>query len=490
MSENLLYYGDNLDILRRYLQDESVDLVYLDPPFNSKATYNVLFAEQNGAASAAQIKAFGDTWHWADAAPAFYELAEKGGKVSEAMRAFQLLLGNNDMLTYLSMMAIRLVELRRVLKPTGSIYLHCDPTASHYLKVLMDAVFGFKNMRNEIVWQKIRTEKAQSDQFAKLQDTLFFYTKSERYAFNQQRLAPFQDYVDGYYTQVEPETGRRYQLVSFIRGGQGPARRFGDRLLEPPAGKHWIWSQERLGYPTQKPEALLERIIKASSKEGDLVLDPFCGCGTTVVAAQRLNRHWIGIDITHLAITLIKHRLKDTFGDAASFQVIGEPVSLPDAQALARQDPFQFQYWALGLVGARPVEQRKGADKGIDGRLYFHDEPGGKIKQIVISVKAGHVTVAHVRDLHGVLKREKAEIGVLLTMEEPTQPMRDEAASAGVYTSPWGHHPRLQILTIGELLEGKKIDYPATRGANVTFKKAPRAQGRIIREAQLALEKE
>jgi hypothetical protein len=246
-------------------------------------------------------------------------------------------------------------------------------------------------------------------------------------------------------------------------------------------------AQERLGYPTQKPEALLERIIRASSNEGDIVLDPFCGCGTAVAVAQRLNRRWIGVDITHLAITLMKHRLRDAFGDAPSYGVIGEPVSLPDAEALAASDPYQFQWWALGLVGARPVEQKKGADQGIDGRLYFHDEAKGKTKQIVISVKAGKTGPQHVRDLHGVVEREKAEIGVLLTMQEPTEPMRREGASSGFYSSPgWNtKHPRIQLFTVGELLEGKRIDYPSSMG-NVTFKRAPKAKAGGVQELPLA----
>jgi hypothetical protein len=235
-----------------------------------------------------------------------------------------------------------------------------------------------------------------------------------------------------------------------------------------------------LGYPTQKPEALLERIIQASSNEGDLVLDPFCGCGTTIAAAQKLNRQWIGIDITHLAITLMKHRLHDAFGDKMSYKVIGEPVSLPDAYELAQQDPYQFQWWALGLVHARPVEQKKGADQGIDGQIYFHDEAaGGKTKQVVISVKAGQqIHVAYIRDLRGVLDREKAEIGVLITMQPPTQPMKTEAAGAGFYESPgWGKkYPRIQILTIADLLTGATIDMPPLSEVNVTFKKAARVK--------------
>ena len=233
-------------------------------------------------------------------------------------------------------------------------------------------------------------------------------------------------------------------------------------------------SQERLGYPTQKPVALLERIIQASSNEGDVVLDPFCGCGTTIAAAQKLDRRWIGIDITQLAISLIRYRLGDSFGKDCRFEVIGEPTSLPDATALAEQDPYQFQWWTLGLVKARPADEKKGADRGIDGRRYFHDEKGGKTKQIIFSVKAGHVTVSHIRDLVGVISREKAEIGAFLSLEPPTSPMRREAASAGFYKSPWGKHPRIQLLTIEDLLGGKSIDYP--KDTDVTFKKAQRVR--------------
>ena len=229
------------------------------------------------------------------------------------------------------------------------------------------------------------------------------------------------------------------------------------------------------GLSDPEAEAILERIIQASSKEGDVVLDPFCGCGTTIATAQKLDRRWIGIDITQLAISLIRYRLGDSFGKDCRFGVIGEPTSLPDATALAELDPYQFQWWALGLVRARPVEQKKGADQGIDGRLYFHDEgKGGKTKQIIFSVKAGKVTVSHIRDLVGVISREKAQIGAFLSLEPPTSPMRKEAASAGFYKSPWGKHPRIQLLTIEDLLGGKTVDYPQT--ADVTFKKAPRVR--------------
>ena len=526
MTENALYYGDNLDILKRYIKDDTIDLIYLDPPFNSNATYNVLFGEKNGTQAAAQIKAFEDTWHWdQSAAQAFQEVVEAGGNVSRAMQAFRSLLTESDMLAYLSMMAPRLVELRRVLKPTGSIYLHCDPTASHYLKIILDAIFGLNNFRNEIIWQRTGAH-SDAQRWGRVSDTILFYSKTDDYTWHTQYSPYDKEYIEERYHYEDSKTGRLFWPNTMTASGIGPAKVFRGKLMDPPKGTHWrfnqenidqmeaedriyysrtgkpyvksylneqkgkpaqnIWTDirmtksgaERLGYPTQKPEALLERIIMASSNEGDLILDPFCGCGTTVAVAQRLKRRWIGIDITHLAIGLMKHRLQDTFGNQANYKVIGEPVSLSGAQELVDNDKYQFQWWALGLVGARPVDQKKGADKGIDGRIYFHDEAQGKTKQIIISVKGGGTNVTHLRDLRGVIDRESAEIGVLITMQEPTKPMRSEAASAGYYTSPgWGqNYPRLQILTIEDLLEGKKIDMPPIGQVSATFKKAPKAK--------------
>jgi len=471
---NTLYYGDNLPVLRRYIKDESVDLIYLDPPFNSKRDYNILFAEQGGTRSEAQLKAFKDTWFWdQEAALGYEEVVESGGRIAETMRGFRLLLGEGNMLAYLSMMAPRLVELRRVLKPTGSLYLHCDPTASHYLKLLLDAVFGLGGFRNEIIWC-YRKWAVASSQFARNHDVILFYSKAtDRSHFFAPQFAP-----------VSVGTMKRWKgqkQRAYFEGGTRKATSEVEEKAQTPMADWWEISiinpnsKERLGYPTQKPEALLERIIRASSSEGDLVLDPFCGCGTAIAVAQRLGRRWIGIDITHLAISLIKYRLQNAFGDAAVYTVVGEPTTLSEAQALAEENRFQFQYWALGLVGARPVEEKKGADKGIDGRLYFHDEAvGGKTKQIIFSVKSGKTGVAHVRDLRGVIEREQAEIGVLITLEDSTQPMRAEAAGAGFYESAWGKHPRLQILTIADLLAGKRVDYPPPGQVNVTFKKAPR----------------
>lgn len=529
MARNVLYYGDNLPVMRMYLKDESIDLVYLDPPFNSNATYNVLFAEQDGTRAAAQIKAFEDTWRWDQAAAsAFEETVEAGGKVSETMQAFRLILGDSNMLAYLAMMAPRLVELRRVLKEKGSLYLHCDPTASHYLKLLLDAVFGTRNFRSEIVWKR---SSAHSDTkqgraiHGHIHDVIYFYTKSDEWTWNPQYTPYDEEYIEAFYSHIEKETGRRYQLDNLTAAKPGGDVSYEFHGTRPYKGRYWAYSREnmekffregrlyfpknggpprykryldempgvplqdvwtdikpisaqaaeRLGYPTQKPLALLERIIRTSSNVGDVVLDPFCGCGTAVDAAQKLGRAWIGIDITSLATTLIKVRLRDTHGDTVEYDVIGEPVTVEDAAVLARDDPYQFQWWALGLVGARPADQKKGADRGIDGRVYFHiPGGGGKTEQIIISVKAGHVSASHVRDLRGVVEREKAAIGALISFEEATQPMRKEALAAGSFATPWGKFPRIQLLTVAHLLAGDKLQYPRVTGIERTYKQAPK----------------
>jgi len=529
MPDNILYYGDNLPVLREHLTDESVDLVYLDPPFNSNATYNVLFAEKNGSESAAQIKAFEDTWHWdANAARTYGEVVESGGRVSEAMQAFRKFFGrDNDMLAYLTMMAPRLVELRRVLKPTGSIYLHCDPTASHYLKMLMDAVFGGENYRNEIMWKRTSAHN-DPKRFGKIHDILLYYSRDVRdVAFYPVYVPYSESYIEAEFRK--DEQGRWYKaedLTAPYHGGEGgrfefhgrtpgPSRMW--RLSEEEMERLWndnrikkdkhgrpllrgqivyldekrgmpvqdIWddvlrigntAKERLPYPTQKPEALLERIIQASSNEGDTVLDPFCGCGTTIAVAQKLRRRWIGIDITHLATNLIKTRLDDTFGEKIreQYKVIGEPTTVYDAEQLAKDDRWQFQLWALGLIPHAHPSDKKGADRGIDGKLPFLKDLKGNYGEVIFSVKSGHVTVSHVRDLVGVVEREDAQVGVLVSLNEPTQAMRAEVASAGFYESPWGKHPRIQLITVGELLEGKRIDFPYTRGVAKTFKQAPK----------------
>ena len=534
---NTLYYGDNLAILRDYIADESVDLIYLDPPFNSARSYNVLFKHESGDAAEAQVKAFDDTWHWGqEAEHTYHELVTKGlPPVADMIGAMRQFIGDNQMMAYLVMMAARLAELRRVLKPTGSLYLHCDPTASHYLRIILDTVFGPRNMRSEIIWKRSAAHndaKQGAKQPGRIHDVILFYSKhDDNWTWNQVYTAYDESYMESNYRYVDETTGRRYKSTDLTAAKPGGDTSYEWKGRRPPAGRYWafskenmqkfedaglihytstgnprlkqfldempgvhlqdIWSDippinahaaERLGYPTQKPVALLERIISASSNPGDVVLDPFCGCGTTIAAAQKLGRHWIGIDITNLAIALQKYRLQDAYGLEAGrdYLVIGEPKDLASAAQLAHDSRHQFEWWALSLIRAQPINPgdssgkkgKKGADRGIDGQIVFIDDSSGKPKRILVQVKSGHVSASIVRDLRGVIEREGAALGVLITLDPPSQPMKTEAASAGYYTSPgWGRdYPRLQILTVEGLLAGvERLDRPP---AAVTFKQA------------------
>ncbi len=475
---NKLFYGDNLKVLRDYLEDESVDLVYLDPPFNSKTDYNVLYKEPTGELSNAQITAFEDTWHWTEETEDAYQqiISIAPANVIEMMEAFRKFIGvRNDMMAYLTMMCIRLLELNRVLKETGSIYLHCDPTASHYLKILLDGIFGKKNFKNEIVWC-YRRWSAGAKRFQRQHDVILFYSKTADNVFNDL-------YIPLSAGTIKRWKGKKQQAV-FDEEGKRSATSVEDESEGTPMPDWWNISiinpaaRERLGYPTQKPEALLDLIIQASTNEGDVVLDPFCGCGTTISVAHRLKRQWIGIDVTHLAIDLIKWRLKNQYGITAKkdYQVIGEPEDLAGAKELAGQNRYQFQWWACSLIEAKPYgDKKKGADSGIDGFIYFSDETS-KVKKVIVSVKSGGVNVKDVRDLGHVIKREKAEMGVLLTLEMPTKPMMTEAAGEGHYKSPTlkGPFQKIQILTIEEVFAGKRPNVPAQLSA---IKKAEHKSG-------------
>lgn len=557
---NRLYFGDNLHVLREHIADASVDLVHLDPPFNSKRDYNLLFKTPKGHESDAQITAFEDSWHWGEQAEREYAeiLRQSNTDVAELMPALRAFLGENDMMAYLVMMANRLLELHRVLKPTGSLYLHCDPTASHYLKIVLDGVFGKERFINEIVWKRSDAHsdaKQRATHFGRVHDTLLFYARGADHSFNSQYLPLPQSTADSWYRNIEPETGRRYNKADLTAAKGGGDTSYEWNGVRPPRGRYWAYSKanmekmeregrlvysesgrpymkrylneskgvplqdfwddismlrgisgdgERLGYPTQKPLALLERIISASSNPGDVVLDPFCGCGTAVHAAQKLERRWIGIDITHLAVSLIEKRLKDAFpylnrvktsipatvapgvGEDApeymqQFEVIDTPEDLDGARDLALRDKYQFQWWACSLVNAQPYQGRKkGADGGIDGLIFFQDDKNAA-KKIVVSVKGGdNVNVAMVRDLAHVVAREKAEIGLFVTLAEPSKPMEVEAVKEGFYTSPTtgAEFPKIQILTIKGLLDGsERARYPDLAQGGHTFKKARREQG-------------
>jgi site-specific DNA-methyltransferase (adenine-specific) len=535
VTENTLFYGDNLPILREYVPTESVDLVYLDPPFNSNRSYNVLFRDESGHDSESQIVAFDDTWHWGDSAEQTYHdlvndaPAHVGGMIG-ALRQF---IGANQMMAYLVMMAARLVELHRVLKPTGSLYLHCDPTASHYLKVVLDTIMRPENFRNEVVWMRSLSKGLMTRKLPDNHDVLLAYQKTAAATWNAATIfRPYDlDNLDektaGKYTQRDPD-GRLYQLDNITnpnpdrpnltyeflgvtkvwrwtkermqaayeaglviqpRPGAVPRlKRYLDEQRGKPLGDVWtdippINSQaaERLGYPTQKPLALLERIIQASSNPGDVVLDPFCGCGTAVAAAQKLERRWIGIDITHLSISLQKYRLAAMF-PGLKFQVIGEPEDLGAARQLAGDDRYQFQWWALSLIRAKPLggqegskAGKKGSDRGVDGVITFIDDNTGKPKRALVQVKSGHINAGDVRDLIGTVEQEKAALGLFITLEPPSAPMETAAVTAGYYHSPgWNQdYRRIQILTIESLLKGAQVQMPPTAQ---TFKLAPKAE--------------
>ena len=543
ITDNTLFYGDNLGILQEHIADESVDLIYLDPPFNSNRSYNVLFREESGAEAQAQITAFEDTWHWNSAAEQTHHdlvtLAPEA--VSRMIAALREFIGANQMMAYLVMMAARLVELHRVLKPTGSLYLHCDPTASHYLKVVLDTIFGPQNFINEIVWKRTTTH-SDAKRWSPVSDTLLFYGKSSRFTWNPQFTAHGEDYIADKYTHDDhdgrglytldnmtspnprpnmmyewkghatPPLGWRYSRETMAKlDAEGriwyPATK--DRrprlkryLLEMPGrifDNMWtdvspINSQaaERLGYPTQKPLALLERIISASSNPYDVVLDPFCGCGTAIAAAQKLGRRWICIDITHLSIALQKYRLQEMF-PGISFKVVGEPEDFAPARRLAEDDRYQFQWWALSLIKARPLGGRqgsktgkKGSDSGINGVITFIDDASAKPKRALVQVKSGGVKVGDIRDLVGTLEREKAAMGIFLTLEAPSRPMLGEAAAAGFYHSPGFNrdYPRVQILTVADLLNGSEVKMPQSA---TIFKQAQREQDSAAHQGRLDL---
>ncbi len=536
---NRLYFGDNLKWLsdRKEFSDASVDLVYLDPPFNSNADYNVLFREPSGQVSQAQFHAFTDTWSWADAADTYHQFIDNCPNVAvvELMEALHSFLKHSPMMAYLAMMAPRLTELHRVLKPTGSLYLHCDPTAVHYLRMLMDGIFGAENFRNEIIWKRTTAKTLMTRRLPSNHDLLLAYQKTEEAFWNASAIfTPYDandldEKTDKKYSFRDAD-GRRYTLGDLTNpnrnrpnltyeflghykvwrwtkkrmqeahkaglvvqpspGAIPRVKRYLDEREGKPLDDVWIdipplnsQAQERLGFPTQKPLALLERIIKASTKPGDVVLDPFCGCGTTIHAAQKLNRQWIGIDITYLAINLIKRRLKDAFGEEIEFEEKGQPTDFESAKRLAELDKFQFQHWALSLIGARPLREGegKGADRGVDGLLYFYEterkDIPGRVKEeplprsepvhrekIIVQVKGGGVNRGDVATLLGDVENQKAAGGALITLEKPSKQMRTEAADAGRYTSKLWHdkdYPRIQILTVEGLLNGtERVDAP------------------------------
>ena len=498
---NRLYFGDCLEVMREDIPSESIDLIYLDPPFNSKRLYNALIG-------GAQWVAFDDTWRWYEAIDDFHEVA---GRVDMAgiMEGLRLMLGEGSQLAYLSYMANRLLECRRVLKDTGSIYLHCDPTMSHYLKAVMDGIFGRGNFRNEITWKRTSAVKGNFGQgskfWSRVADILLFYTKTDRYSFDQQFTPYSREYMETFYRHIEPETGRRYSLVSLT--GPGGAAKGNPQYEVMGVTRYWRYSRERmqelvdkglvvqpkpgavprhkyyldegrgvpiqsvwddignlqafaretLGYPTQKPLALLNRIIEASSNPGDVVLDPFCGCGTAIHSAQNLGRQWIGIDICVNACKIIEQRLRSHFDSIwTAVEFIGIPRILDHAKTLADLDKFRFERWAASLVDGMEANKKQRGDGGIDGwgRLAVKK---GQFIDIVSQVKGGHTGPGDVQAFNGARQQAGADLGIFTCFDERVTPrMRDAAASAGRFMET----PIIQLYTVEDYFEGRRPVMP------------------------------
>ncbi len=447
---NKIYYGDNLEIMKKYIKDDSIDLIYLDPPFNSNKAYNIIYKDPTGKSSEAQVKAFDDTWSWTEDIQSAYNLLITDSSlnpiISSTIKAFYDMVGKTSLMSYIVMMTIRLMEMKRVLKHTGSIYLHCDPTASHYLKIIMDNIFGTENFQNEIVWC-YRTGGATKRRFSRKHDVLLFYSKNKDFFFKCNKDREYYD--KAFFSPKMDSEGRYYADVLPVDWWIIPA------VINV--------SKERTGYPTQKPEKLLEKIIKASCPKDGIVLDPFCGCATTLTIAEKLNRRWIGIDITYLAINVLKQRFRNEFpytNENETFEIIGAPKSLYATQKLFEQNSHQFAIWAITKIKGKPNPKKSG-DKGVDGYYDFFD--GGNAKRAIIQVKGGHTGPSAIRDFCHTVKREKAVAGIFISMQEPTKAMKEEAVGEGHYTDSFqAMYPKIQFLTIEEILKNKRINLPLT----------------------------
>ncbi len=472
---NQLYLGDCLNVLQDFIKDESVDLIYIDPPFNSKRNYNIFFDDKE---IQTQRVAFEDTWSYKSVGASLLELQTiQTEKLYTLLKAYQEVAP--QVYPYLVMMTLRILELHRVLKSTGSFYLHCDPTASHYLKTICDAIFNEKNFRNEIIWHYGQRTAFHKEHFSRKHDIILFYSKDKNVVFNpiseewnkQQFLANRHDVMideDGteYIWTDGGKKGKRYKrLVSDVIAAGKPLDSVWNLPILNSSAK------ERLGYPTQKPRALLERIIKASSNEGDVVLDGFCGCGTTLDAAEYLKRKWIGIDISPIAISLMKHRLQDSYTtELTKFTVKGTPKDHISAIKLWEQNPFAFQdWWIMEFEAFSTTFGTKGADKGVDGLgMYLIPTVEQPIKA-AFQVKGGKVQSKDIDALWGAMNKHKCELGIFLTVQTPTKAMLETVANSGYYSAAGFNYPRLQILTLEEFFSGTKLQLPKV---NITFKNA------------------
>ena len=522
--KNQLFYGDNLEVLRKHIRDESVDLCYIDPPFNSKRNYNQIY-NNVGKEDQAQAQAFMDTWTWDDHAnQGLAEIQDNylghfTGQSIDLISGLSKVLGKGSLLAYLVGMTLRIVEIHRVLKPTGSFYLHCDSSASHYLKIILDAIFCSQggDFLSEIVWKRT-SARSDSHKWNNIHDTILFYSKSNKFTWNRQYTDYDKSYTDKFYRHIEEGTGRRFRISDLTAAGtrNGQSGKPWKGIDPASKGNHWKYtierldeldkegrihypkkkggvpgykryldemegvaiqsiindisplsaqSAEKLGYPTQKPESLLERIIKASSNEGDIILDAYCGCGTTIAVAEKLNRSWIGVDITYQSISLILKRLEDSFGKNSieNIQLNGIPKDMESAVALANKADDrtrkEFEKWAvLTYSNNRAViNAKKGADKGIDAVAYFQGEKDNTEK-IIFQVKSGKVKSGDIRDLQGTMTLQQAAIGIFITLQPATKDMIQTAKMAGIYQSPFMSQlvDKIQIVTIQEILEEKK----------------------------------
>lgn len=462
METNVLYWGDNLDILRDF-DSNCIDLIYLDPPFNSKRDYNAIFRDETGSAPPAQIKAFTDTWKWHMAVDAYKEVIARSDSVSRLLGAMHEAIGQNDVMAYLSMMALRLHELHRVLHPDGSLFLHCDPTASHYLKLLLDAQFGKTNYRNEIIWHYRKWPSGRA-QFQRNHDVIFFYSKTD----NKSR------YLKAHMMERTESTLKRFGTKKIISAYDVEGHRLPSQISETDSEGVWgddVWDIGRVPpikqrYETQKPSALLKRIIESASREDEIVLDPFAGCGTAIVEAHRARRKWIGIDITYWAIHTIIDYMNDEFGEI-DIPVVGRPTTIDEAIHLAEMDTAKFEQWAVLLVHAIPT-----SGKPIDGEIAFVDDDTMQRKRIIVEVTSGHPNKKHFDAFMNHAK--EADMGLYVTLHKPSKGMIADAKMASPYHSiGWQQdYPKVQIMEIDALLHGQKPVLPPPykkRGKNTSL---------------------
>jgi site-specific DNA-methyltransferase (adenine-specific) len=523
---NKLYFGDNLEILKSLYKEHPqgfIDLIYIDPPFNSKRNYNVLFESVDMADTKAQKEAFADTWSNVSYMDTLNEILELNKNLYDFLKALDKMSNNKSSVSYLTTMTIRLIYMHKLLKDTGSFYLHCDTTMSHYLKMICDFIFSEKNFRNEIIWKRTNSKGLAFTRMAQNHDSILYYSKSDKMTFNIQYLPHDEKYLSDFYKYTEPDTGRIYRLgdltnpnkdrpnltyeflgitrvwrwtkermeeaykngiVVQTKPGAVPAlKRYLDEQEGTPVDDCWMdianvqSSKEKLGYPTQKPLELLERIIKASSNEGDVVADFFCGCGTTITVAERLKRQWVGVDISHLAVKLMANRLINAFGKdvKTTFEIFGFPKDIDSAKELAENTSggrLKFEEWIVEVMLHGILNENKN-QMGYDG--YFTFDVQGEKQIGMIEVKSGGATSTQLNHFIKTVESKNGSIGVFVCFEKQiTKNMRIIAKDEGFYNEAvFGHHyPKIQIISVESLVNGDTINIPIS--TKTTFKVAPK----------------